>query len=221
MSQTFTDRANYYEDFADMVQLICSEFARKFTMVEHEDLKQELWLWFATHPNKVLEWSMLDQKDYDKLIAKSLRNAALKYCMKEKANKAGYKVSDNYFYDSVLVEMFLPNIINENYEMPEAITDLNTSFGKNDLSEGNNWIAIRADISKAYQSISERYQNVLRLKYSENGNPTFSRTLGISDDAARKRVERAINALIRKIGGWKPYPDSDYVEQSVISEPEE
>ena len=221
MSQTFTDRANYYEDFADMVQLVSSEFARKFTMVEQEDLKQELWLWFATHPNKVLEWSMLEQQDYDKLVAKSLRNAALKYCMKEKANKAGYKVSDNYFYDSVLVEMFLPNIINENYEMPEAITDLNTSFGKGDLSEGNNWIAIRADISKAYQSIPERYQNILRLKYTDESTAGFGRVLGISDDAARKRVERAVTALIRKIGGWRPYYDSDYPEQTVTNEPDE
>jgi DNA-directed RNA polymerase specialized sigma24 family protein len=218
MSQTFTDRANYYDDFADMVQLISNEFARRFTVVEVEDLKQELWLWFATHPNKVLEWSMLEQQDYDKLVAKSLRNAALKYCMKEKAIKAGYRVSDNYFYDSVMVEMFLPNIINESYEVPEAITDLNVSLGKSDLSEGNNWIAIRADISKAYESISERYQNVLRLKYSEKD---FGRVLGISDDAARKRVERAINALIRKIGGWRPYPDSDYGNAEVSPESEE
>lgn len=221
MSQTFTDRANYYDDFADMVQLISSEFARKFTMVETEDLKQELWLWFATHPNKVLEWSMLDQQDYDKLIAKSLRNAALKYCMREKALKAGYRVSDNYFYDSVMVEMFLPNIINQSYEMPEAITDLNTSFGKGDISEGNNWVAIRADIAKAYESLSERYQNVLYLKYSEGNGSTFSRRLGISDDAARKRVERAINALIRKLGGWRPYGDSDYPRHEVTDEPEQ
>jgi DNA-directed RNA polymerase specialized sigma24 family protein len=108
--------------------------------------------------------------------------------------------------------MFLPNIINESYEMPEAVGDLNTSYGKGDLSEGNNWVTIRADISKAYDSLPEKYQNVLRLRYSDGDNRHlgFAQLLGISEDAARKRVERAIAALIRKLGGWRPYFDPDY-----------
>lgn len=223
MSQTFTDRTNYYEDFADMVQLIAAEYVRKFSIVEAEDLTQELWLWFATHPNKILEWSMLDAPDYSKLVARSLRNAALKYCSKQKALKAGYRPSDNYYYDAVLVEMFLPNVINESYEVPEAVGDINVSLGKATLSEGNNWLAIRADISKAYDSLPERYQNVLRLRYADTDGKAvaFARVLGISEDAARKRVERAITALIRKLGGWKPYPDRDYPKQQVEPREEE
>jgi hypothetical protein len=48
-------------------------------MLERDDIAQELWVWFVTHP-KYKEWSTYEQKDKDNLIAKSLRNAALKYC---------------------------------------------------------------------------------------------------------------------------------------------
>jgi hypothetical protein len=93
-------------------------------MLERDDIGQELWVWFVGHPRKYKEWSALEQKDRDKLIAKSLRNAALKFCEREKAKKVGYDMSELYYYDVSVVEVFLPSIISESYEMPSKIKDL-------------------------------------------------------------------------------------------------
>ena len=73
------------EQYDNLVANIAYEFGRKFQMVEANDIRQELWLWFLEHPNKVNAWEALDGKQSIKLIAKSLRNAAKDYCQKQKA----------------------------------------------------------------------------------------------------------------------------------------
>ena len=70
---------NYIEEYNDIVQNLAIEYNRKYQMLEQDDIAQELWVWFVTHPKKYKEWSTYEQKDKDNLIAKSLRNAALKY----------------------------------------------------------------------------------------------------------------------------------------------
>jgi hypothetical protein len=78
---------NYIEEYNELVQTLAAEYARRYTMLERDDIGQELWVWFVGHPRKYKEWSALEQKDRDKLIAKSLRNAALKFCEREKAKE--------------------------------------------------------------------------------------------------------------------------------------
>ena len=151
---------NYIEEYNDLVQTLASEYSRKYSMIERDDIGQELWVWFVGHPRKYKEWSALEQKDKDKLIAKSLRNAALKYCEREKSRKIGYDTSDLYYYDASVVEAFLPSIIDETYVIPTKIQDLNAKFGSGGVSDGNNWLALRSDIAAAYYKLSEAKQNI-------------------------------------------------------------
>ena len=104
---------NYIEEYNELVQQLSSEYAKRYGMLERDDISQELWVWFVGHPRKYKEWTTLEQKDRDKLIAKSLRNAALKFCEREKARKIGYDTSDLYYYDVSVVEAFLPSIIGD------------------------------------------------------------------------------------------------------------
>jgi len=181
-------------------------------MIEALDIQQILWMWFITHPAKYQEWSALDSKDKDKLIAKSLRNAAVKYCEKEKAKTVGYELLDLYYYDASVVEAFLPSIISESYEIPSKIKDLNFKFSKSEPSnDGNNWLVLRSDIANAFFKLTEAKQNVLRVRFStDNGEwNLIAKDLKTTPDGARMKVQRAINSLIRNLGGWRPYPDEE------------
>ena len=190
-----------------MVQTLASEYYRKYSMLERDDIAQELWVWFVAHGRKYKEWSELESKDKDKLIARSLRNAALKYCEKEKARKSGYDTSDLYYYDATVVEAFLPSIVSGTYSIPVSIQDLNAKFGTGNDAEGNNWLALRSDISYAFEKLSEAKQNVLRLRFSIDA-PDWSllaKDMDSTPDGARMKVQRAISSLIKNLGGWKPY----------------
>lgn len=194
-----------------MVQTLASEYYRKYNMLERDDITQELWVWFVAHGRKYKEWSELKSKDRDKLIARSLRNAALKYCEKEKARKSGYDSSDLYYYDASVVEAFLPSIIAGTYSIPTSIQDLNAKFGSGNVSDGNNWLALRSDISAAFHKLSEAKQNILTLRFSIDSPDwaTLSKEMDSTPDGARMKVQRAINSLVKNLGGWKPYYEQE------------
>jgi hypothetical protein len=204
-----------------MVQQLSAEYYKRYGMLERDDIRQELWLWFVSHPRKTQEWAKLEAKDRDKLIAKSLRNAALKYCEKEKARKSGYDSSDLYYYDASVIEAFLPSIIAGTYSIPVSIQDLNAKFGTGNDAEGNNWLALRSDISFAFDKLSEAKQNVLRLRFSIDSPDwaTLAKDMDSTPDGARMKVQRALNSLVKNLGGWKPYHDQDNKEDTVVPEP--
>ena len=205
---------NYISEYSNVVQQLSSEYARRYGMLERDDIAQELWVWFVGHPRKYKEWLELQQKDRDKLIAKSLRNAALKYCEKEKARKVGYDTSDLYYYDVSVVEAFLPSIIAGTYAIPTSIQDLNAKFGSGNLADGNNWLALRSDIAAAFGKLSDAKQNVLRLRFSIDSPDwsLLSKDMDSTPDGARMKVQRAINSLTKNLGGWRPYQEDDAVE---------
>lgn len=206
--------------YNDLVQTLASEYARKYNMIERDDIGQELWVWFVSHPRKYKEWSALEEKDKDKLIAKSLRNAALKFCEREKARKVGYDTSDLYYYDVSVVEAFLPSIIAGTYAIPVSIQDLNAKFGSGNLSDGNNWLSLRSDIHAAFMKLSDAKQNILRLRFSIDSPDwaLLSKEMDSTPDGARMKVQRALNSLVKNLGGWKPYNDTDEQEETTTED---
>jgi hypothetical protein len=209
-------------EYKEMMLRIASEYKKKYPMVEIDDLQQEMYLWFVTHPKKFKEWSTLEEKDKDKLIAKSLRNQCLKYSEKEKAKVLGYDMTDLYYYDVSVIEAFLPSIIVESYEMPSKIKDLNLKFSNGEISDGMNWLALRSDIAKGYYKLSEAKQNILRLRFM-NEQAEWSdvaEEMGTTADGARMKVQRALASIVQNLGGWRAYHDQDTQEETSESDSE-
>jgi len=119
---------------------------------------------------------------------------------------------DLYYYDATVIEAFMPSIISESYEMPAKIKDLNFKAVKSDPSnDGNNWLVLRSDIATAFYRLTEAKQNVLRIRFSTDNNEwsLIAKDLKTTPDGARMKVQRAINSLIRNLGGWRPFADED------------
>ena len=202
----------WVQDYDLLVSTLAQEYSKKYSIIESADIKQVLWMWFLTHPKKYKEWSELPPKDKEKLIAKSLRNAAITYCEKEKARKFGYDMTDLYYYDPSVIEAFLPSILADSYEIPTKIQDLNFQFSKSgEVTDGNNWLVLRSDIEKAFNRLAEAKQNILRLKFTTDNYEwnQLAIELNTSADGARMRVSRAINSLVRILGGWRTFNDTD------------
>jgi RNA polymerase sigma factor (sigma-70 family) len=184
-------------------------------MVESDDIRQELWIWFLTHPKKVKHWeSEYQAKQSIKLIARSLRNAAKDYCQKEKARALGYRVEDNYYYDKQLVELLLPSVLTGDRVAP-TITDLSYSNTKKVASEGNNWFAMCADVEKAYNKLTKEQRGIVFLHYGNGFDlPRVAMELEISQDAVRMRLNRAMNHLLKVLGGERPRAERDYTGEA-------
>jgi RNA polymerase sigma factor (sigma-70 family) len=201
------------EDYEGMVGSIAYEFSRKFHMCDADDIRQELWVWFLEHPNKVKTWEELDGKQSVKLIARSLRNAAKDYCQREKARAVGYKVEDNYYYDREVVELLLPAVLRKDLVAP-AMTELGFTKAKKVASEGGNWFAMMADIDRSLSRLTQEQLSIIYLRFGDGcDNASLATELAISEDAARMRVNRAVNNLLNFLGGTRPRKERDYTEE--------
>lgn len=203
-------------DYWDMVQQIASEYRNKYQMVERADIEQELWLWFAEHPNNIARWKAeQDPKSCDKLIAKSLRNAALDYCIKEKAVAEGYNATDNFWYSKDFVKMLIPGVLTDNWEKLEtAMTNMGRSTKA--PSESGDWMAYGADIRKAFAKLDEVEQNLVFLFYAQDIDSTQLHEVTDSDrpsvKATAMAANRALNKIVRNLGGFPPFKDDDNEE---------
>ena len=201
---------NSIEKWDYIVTAVASDYHRKFSMVEREDIKQSLYQWFTEHPNKLKDWEAIGEKDAKNLIYRSLRNQALDYCQRWKAKSVGYDLSDLHYYDSEIIEALLPPVLRGEYGVTHK---LNLGFtGKPSApAEGGNLTIMMLEIDSGYWKLNKEDRNIISLRFAESldfGEIANILELG-TDSAARMRLKRSISRLINKIGGYKPFRDID------------
>jgi hypothetical protein len=79
-------------------------------------------------------------------------------------------------------------------------------------AEGGNMMVMMIEIDKAYRKLSTEDRTVLFYRYAESmdyGDVATEMNLG-SEDAARMRHNRAVKKLITRIGGFRPWSDKDF-----------
>lgn len=218
-------------DYEPMVHQVSSEYHKKYPMVNKEDLKQELWIWFATHTRKMNEWMQLEVRDRDKLVAKSLRNAAYDFCLKEKASIQGYDPSDVFFYKKEFIKLLLPAIINSDWARIENSIPIGNR-GSKAPSEANDWLAYSADIKSALEKLNDKERTLVIEFYGHemDGTTLHERILPEKSTprAAMMQANRALNKMVRHLGGFAPFYDpkdsaleSDEGKNNEVSEQEQ
>ena len=194
-----------------IVVAVASEYHRKYDMVELEDIKQSLYKWFLEHPNKLNEWEAIGDKDAKNLIYRCLRNDALDYCLEWKAKSVGYETSDVFFYESDIIEALLPSVLRGEFGVSHKLNLVGPSKPPAP-AEGGNMMVMMIEIDKAYRKLSTEDRTVLFYRYAESmdyGDVATEMNLG-SEDAARMRHNRAVKKLITRIGGFRPWSDKDF-----------
>ena len=198
-----------------VVDAVSSEYHRKYSDIDIEDIKQSLYQWFIEHPNKLDTWEAIGDKDAKNLIYRSLRNQALDYCQHWKAKSGGYETSDNFYYEASMVEALLPAVIRGEHGTTAKL-NLAGPGKPSAPNEGGNLMAMMIEVDWGYWKLAKDDRKLLFLRYAESmdfGDIAKELELG-SEDAARMRHKRAIKKLINKIGGFKPFKDDDDVQPS-------
>ena len=200
---------------------VASEYKRKFNMVEIEDIKLALYEWFNEHPNKLDEWEAIGERDAKNLIYRSLRNQALDFCQEFKAKNLGYETSDLYYYEPEVIEALLPAVLRGEWGVTHKL-NLGRTGRPSAPAEGNNLSSMMIEIESAYRRLSKEDQRILFLRHAESMDyKEISNFLSLnSDDAARMRGNRAVKRLVIKLGGYRPYRDSDLSNQKQPEEDE-
>lgn len=197
-----------------VVTSVASEYHRKFNDIDIDDIKQSLYQWFVEHPVKLDTWEAIGPKDAKNLIYRSLRNQALDYCNHWKAKSGGYETSDLFFYEATMVEALLPSVLRGEHGVSVKL-DLAGPGKPSAPNEGGNLMAMMIEIDWGFWKLSIEDRRVLFLRHAESmdfGDIATELSMG-TEDAARMRHKRAVNKLINKIGGFKPFVDTDIVPE--------
>ena len=193
-----------------IVDAVASDYHRKFSPIEFDDIQQSLYQWFVEHPNKLDTWEAIGNKDAKNLIYRSLRNQALDYCQHWKAKSGGYETSDLFYYEADMVEAILPSVLRGEFGLGAKV-DLGRPGRPSAPNEGGNMMAMMIEVDYGFWKLPKDDRKVLFLRHAESmdfGAIASELQLG-SEDAARMRHKRAIRKLINKIGGFRPFRDDD------------
>ena len=192
-----------------------SIFSRYRNFVEREDVVQECWSWYysrAEHFNQLLsEESTVQRVINEKRMAWQMKRHAERYARREKATRSGYKLTDEAFYDTVVIAQLLPHVIAsvvDNTVLEQAQNLINDGQPKKQSApaEGGNLLATLIDIKKAYLKLDIVDKDILIKRYHENLTlQELASYLECAISTADRRCQSSLRKLQNNLGGDSPY----------------
>ena len=183
--------------------------------VEREDVTQECIAWAITRNAYITEqMSVEDPKQLEhnqSRIAWQMKRAVERYARKEKANKSGYQINDEVYYQTFTLGQLLPFVITSIIDgtvleqMQEMIND-GQPRGSSSPSEGGNLLASLIDIKKCYLKLDQKDQEVLRMRHYDNATlQQIASFLECAVSTADRRCSNSLRRLQDELGGETPW----------------
>jgi RNA polymerase sigma factor (sigma-70 family) len=190
-------------------------FSRYRNFVEREDVVQECWSWYYSrveHFNQLLsEENTVQRVINEKRMAWQMKRHAERYARREKATRSGYKLTDEAFYDTVVIAQLLPHVIAsvvDNTVLEQAQNLINDGQPKKQSApaEGGNLLATLIDIKKAYLKLDVMDKDILIKRYHENLTlQELATYLECATSTADRRCQNSLRRLQNNLGGESPY----------------
>ena len=206
---------NLFDEAKDIAITVARKVHRHYhTYFDVSDVSQELMVWVFKRNDKITEWldHPTDSDEYKmgvRKLARTLTRHADKYCRRAKAQKAGYELRDEQFYDAITLSEMLP------FAFPLKAGIVTTHDGNKpkvsgggNPAEGGNYVVQLIDIRRALALLDPQDRLVLEMKLFEQ--LTFSEVaemLEVSDTTAHRKVDGALRRLNNLLGGQSPFTD--------------
>jgi DNA-directed RNA polymerase specialized sigma24 family protein len=183
--------------------------------VEIDDVKQECFKWALTRTQYIAE--QLNEEDTEKRrhneqkLAWQMRRVAERYARREKAQKSGYQITDEAYYESSTLGQLLPFIIasvidGTVLEQAQEMLQDGLPRGSSSPAEGGNLLATLLDIKRCYLELDQKEQTLLVYRYYSNLTLTqVSELEGCAVSTADRKINNAMRKLIQKLGGESPF----------------
>ena len=183
--------------------------------VEKEDVTQECIAWAVTRNAYITEQMSVEdpkQLEYNQSrIAWQMKRAVERYARKEKANKSGYQINDEVYYQTFTLGQLLPFVISSIIDgtvleqMQEMIND-GQPRGSSSPSEGGNLLASLIDIKKCYLKLDQKDQELLRMRHYDNATlQQIAAFLECAVSTADRRCTNSLRRLQDELGGETPW----------------
>lgn len=211
-------------DIVELAALAARPVARDFRRwVEADDLRQIAAEYAFKRQDKVLEYMYeVDEETGQHVRRKDkgsqragetamitfLRRRCERHARKEKATALGYEMEDEYFYRPIMVENLIKVWGSGEYDIAGQILDPAEMGGKRKKSlpnEGNDLLAMMADIDSAMKRLDDRHRLVLVRRIVEDET---LESIGEEMEISAQRVDQLVDAGVKRVidflGGRNP-----------------
>jgi DNA-directed RNA polymerase specialized sigma24 family protein len=174
-------------------------------LVEYNDLVGEAHLWIVENFEKVAQW-----RDEGRHGQNKLRNACRQRCLtvisRERKRRSGLQPGDVFYYTPQIIREIIPNIWNEDdWASGETVTTGEVRSPSRP-SEGNNRLAMIADIRAAFFNLKKPDQELLYMLHRDSF--TFEQAaerFEVTERTIRRREERVFDKMVERLGGEPPW----------------
>jgi DNA-directed RNA polymerase specialized sigma24 family protein len=171
--------------------------------------------WALTRTDYIAEQMSVEdvnqRKHNEQRIAWQMRRVAERYARKEKASKAGYQITDEAYYETIMLGQLLPFVIASVIDgtvleqAQEMIRD-GQPRGSSSPAEGGNLLASLMDIKRAFLKLEIEDQTLLRMRHHEMATlQQVAQYLECATSTADRRCHTALRKLQDELGGETPF----------------
>lgn len=175
-------------------------------LVTVDDMVGEANLWMVRHLDKVVHWRTQGRHGQNKL-RHAVRQRCLTIIAKERKHRSGLQHGDIFYYTPAIVRELLPDIWDEDDWTNESGSSAEERRAPSRPSEGNNRLAMIADIRSAFYSLSKTDQDFLQDFYRDGGVTVdvMAAHLEVTERTVRRRDDRILEKLVERLGGEPPW----------------
>lgn len=175
-------------------------------IVTSDDMVGEANLWLVKHVDKVRLW-----RDQGRHGQNKLRNACRQRCLtiiaEQRMKRSGLQPGDIFYYTAAMVRELLPDIWDEDDWTNSSMTGAEEIRSPSRPAEGNNRLAMIADIRSAFFTLSKKDQAFLEDFYRDGGvsADVLAASLEVTERTVRRRDDRIMEKLVERLGGEPPW----------------
>ena len=198
----------------------------RYRYIPADDYEQAMWLEALSRPRRFRE--PFDRGELN-LIKTRLYDAAAKATREDdryrralRAAEAGYSTDDIAFYSTGLVAVLLPVLIEADWDVGDAMQRASSGVdaagvfirSTDPFSGAENYLTMLIDVKDAWERLTEGQRRLLKAYYScdqtDSDDGRWERdglaaSMGLTPEALRKRVSRALARLQEELGGADPW----------------
>lgn len=199
---------NFHGTLAPMVKEVAGATSRRFpSNILAEDTEQTIWLWAYENEVSISRTIEANPEEWIAMVGTTMRKVAYDYCFNEKAALDLKGREDDQKYGLKQVRVLLADVFDYDDWQSFAISYDGQPRGKNQANMTGDRIAELVDVKIALSKIREEQYNTLVWHYKYGYTvEQLSEEYDSSIDAARKRLDRAVQA-VRKALGPKEQPE--------------
>lgn len=202
------------EEMNTFIKQVAGNVARNFpSYVEADDITSDLWVWFLENEYSVAKMIRDNAESWGAMLYGTMVRVASTRAIQIEADTHGYSPEDLYYYTTPVVRELLKDAFDyENWQSFQSFGDGQPKSKRQSATSDR--VDMLIDVKSAVEKLSIDQQELIYWRFEHSLEyEHIAEALEISEEAARKRVERAVGA-VRKILGKKSTTDvrMDYAD---------